>query len=461
MERSSVSGLGQHITKWMRLRKDGLELPLGVFRRRIATGIGAVLLGIVALLFAKAGDWAQHVFAADVARWPYAPLLASPAIFAVITWATLRWVPQARGSGIPQVIAASRTPERSSQGPLVSLRTAFAKIGMTVVMLFAGASVGREGPTVQVSAAIMIAVHKLLRVPITAGVLIAGGAAGVAAAFNTPLAGVAFAIEELASAYEQRVAVLVMAAVMISGLVSLGIAGDYVYFGSMRQTLSLASVMLICPVAGVVGGASGGLFSRAVLAFTTPSHPLLKRMRSRPVLFSAGCGLVVAILGIATRGEVWGTGYDATKQLVEGGAGTLWFGPAKLVTTLATTLSGTPGGIFAPSLAVGAGIGHLIAAAFPNDPGGAVVTLGMVAYFVGVVRAPLTAVIIISEATASRGMILPLFATALIADGVSSVISRERLYHGLSRGFLEPAMSKDPEPEVAATSPGEGPKPVK
>jgi H+/Cl- antiporter ClcA len=95
---------------------------------------------------------------------------------------------------------------------------------------------------------------------------------------------------------------------------------------------------------------------------------------------------------------------------------------------------------------VGAGIGHLVAAAFPNDPGGAVVTLGMVAYFVGVVRAPLTAVIIISEATASRGMILPLFATALIADGVSSVISRERLYHGLSRGFLEPA----PAPEANA-----------
>ncbi|AOH86734.1 chloride channel protein [Sphingomonas panacis] len=442
MTRSWVSVARERLGRWVRGRKHGLDLPLGVFRRRIATGIGAVLLGLVALLFAKAGDWAQHLFAQGVARWPYAPLLVSPAIFACITWATMRWVPQARGSGIPQVIAASRTPERSSLGPLVSLRTALAKIAMTVVMLFAGASVGREGPTVQVSAAIMIAVHRLLRVPITAGVLIAGGAAGVAAAFNTPLAGVAFAIEELASAYEQRVAVLVMAAVMISGLVSLGIAGDYVYFGTMRQTLPILSVLLICPVAGVVGGVSGGLFSRIVLAFGAPKHRWLVRLRSRPVLFSAGCGLVVAVVGITSGGALWGTGYDATRHLVEGGAGSLWFGPGKAIATLATTLSGTPGGIFAPSLAVGAGIGHLVAAAFPNDPGGAVVTLGMVAYFVGVVRAPLTAVIIITETTASRGMILPLFATALIADAVSAVISPERLYHGLSRAFVEPA--RDP-----------------
>ena len=429
-----------------RRRVTHLNRPLNVLRRRIATAVGAVLLGLVALGFAKVGDFAQRVFGRMVAVWPYAPLIVTPAVFAGVMLLTVRWSAEARGSGIPQVTAATRDPEAAAKGPLTSMKTALAKFGLTIAMLFAGGSVGREGPTVQISAALMVAVHRLLRVPISAGVLIAGGAAGVAAAFNTPLAGVAFAIEELASAYEQRVAVLVMAAVMIAGLVSLGIAGDYVYFGVMHQTLGVAAMIVICPVAGIVGGASGGMFTRIVLAFALPRHPLLQRVRTRPVLLAGACGLIVAVVGIATGGGTWGTGYGTTRSLVEGGGATLWFGPAKALATLATTLSGTPGGIFAPSLAVGAGLGNLLTPIFSDSPAGAVVLLGMVAYFTGVVRAPLTAVIIISEATASRGMIVPLFATALIADGVSALVSRERLYHGLAKPFLAAAR---PAPEPA------------
>jgi H+/Cl- antiporter ClcA len=121
-------------------------------------------------------------------------------------------------------------------------------------MLLAGGSVGREGPTVQISAAIMVAVHKALRVPVSSGVIIAGGAAGVAAAFNTPLAGVAFAIEELASAFEQRLALLVMLAVMTSGLVSLALSGDYVYFGAMSEHVPIVPALVAALVTGVAGG---------------------------------------------------------------------------------------------------------------------------------------------------------------------------------------------------------------
>lgn len=410
---------------------------LPVAQRRLATGLGAVTLGLVALAFAMLGDQAQAAFATIVRRWPYAPLGLTPLLFAAVAFATSRWFAPARGSGIPQVIAASRDPETSCAGPLVSLRTAAAKFGLTLVMLLAGGSVGREGPTVQISAAIMVAVHRWFRVPLSAGVYIAGGAAGVSAAFNTPLAGVAFAIEELAAAYEQRVAVLVMAAVMIAGFVSLGIAGDYVYFGAMRKTLGLGAVVMIVPVVAIVGGLAGGLFSRCVLGFGRSDLRLVRALRTRPVALAFTGGLVVAIVGIAT-GTTWGTGYGATRALVEAQGGSLWFGPAKLVSTLATTLSGTPGGIFAPSLSVGAGIGNLVAPWFGDAPAGAIVVLGMTAYFVGVVRAPLTAVIIITETTASRGMILPLFATALIADAVSAMVCRERLYHGLSKAFVSP-----------------------
>lgn len=154
------------------------------------------------------------------------------------------------------------------------------------------------------------------------------------------------------------------------------------------------------------------------------------------MMLAALCGLIVAALGIVSAGTTWGTGYETTRHLVESQGGSPWFGPAKFLATLATVLSGAPGGIFAPSLSVGAGFGDLLTGIFPDDPKGAIVLLGMIGYFVGVARAPLTAVIIVTETTASRGMIVPLFATALIADLVSALVCRERLYHGLAKPFI-------------------------
>ena len=139
-------------------------------------------------------------------------LVVTPLVFVLIGWLTVRYAPQSTGSGIPQVIAASHAPHSANSHRLVSIKVAIAKALLTFGGLFGGASVGREGPTVQLAAAIMLRVHRLFNVRITPGIYIAGGAAGVAAAFNTPLAGIAFAIEELAVAYEQRVAVLVMGA---------------------------------------------------------------------------------------------------------------------------------------------------------------------------------------------------------------------------------------------------------
>lgn len=421
------------------------DVQVDLAKRRLATFAGAVVIGLVAIAFAWAGDRAQHVFRSFELRFEYAPLVLTPIGFTAAVVITRRWAPGAKGSGIPQVMAAGRRPDLAQS--LLSLPVVVIKLMLTTLLLMVGASVGREGPTVQVSAAIMVAFHRFLRVPLTSGVLIAGGAAGVAAAFNTPLAGVAFAIEELAAAFEQRVAILVMGAVVVAGLVSLAFAGDYVYFGAMRQTLGISGMLLVPPIAGVTGGAAGGLFSRAILAFARGEGRLPSAARKSPVRTALSCGLIVAILGIATGGSTWGTGYEATRLLIEGyGDAPVWFGPAKLLATAATAISGVPGGIFAPSLSVGAGFGQLLSYFFPSSPGGAIVLLGMAGYFVGVVRAPLTAVIILMEATASRGMIVPLFLTAIIADAVSKLVCRDKLYHGLAALFDEkPRLGEQPK----------------
>lgn len=412
------------------IRRHGPTAP--IWRRRAATLAGAIALGLVALLFAEASDHASALFLRLYALAWWAPLLVTPAGFVALVWLTRRFAPAARGSGIPQIMAARADPEGSMRS-LASLPTAAAKFAMTIAALLLGASVGREGPTVQISAAIMAWTHRLLRVPVTASVMVAGGAAGVAAAFNTPLAGVTFAIEELAAAYEQKMTLLVMTAVLISGMVSLGIAGDYVYFGAMTGTVPFGRALLLVPVAGVLGGLAGGIFSRLMLAFATGDR--FAAVRRRPLLTAGVAGLVVAGAGCAT-GLTWGTSYEPARWIITGAHAPWWFGPAKFAATLATAVSGLPGGIFAPSLAVGAGLGDLLRPLFPTTALGAIALLGMTGYFTGVVRAPLTAVVIISEATASRGLLLPLLATALIADWTAGLVCRERLYHGLARGFV-------------------------
>jgi H+/Cl- antiporter ClcA len=413
-------------------RRHGPTAP--IWRKRAAILSGAVALGLAALLFARLADEANRLFMAFYHACWWAPLIATPAAFAGLVWLTRRIAPEARGSGIPQIMAARFDPLGAMRA-LASARTAAIKFLMTLAALLVGASVGREGPTVQISATIMAYAHRLFRVPVKASVMVAGGAAGVAAAFNTPLAGVTFAIEELAAAYEQRMTLLVMTAVLISGIVSLGLAGDYVYFGAMGDTLPIGRAIAVTLVAGVTGGLSGGLFSRLMLAFAGSQRRPFALLRAHPVAMATGAGLVVAALGCATH-MTWGTGYLPARLIILGDHAPWWFGPAKFMATLATAVSGMPGGIFAPSLATGAGLGEVLRALFPASAAGPVVLLGMIGYFTGVVRAPLTAVVIISEATASHGLLLPLLATALVADATSSLVCRERLYHGLSKAFM-------------------------
>ena len=419
------------------------------WRRRLAMLVSALLIGLLATLFAWAADFAQRSFASMTAREPFLPLVLTPVMFVAIAALTGSLAPASRGSGIPQVIAASRDPDGETTAGLLSARTAFVKLALSIAALFGGASVGREGPTVQVAAAAMTQVHRLFRVRVTPGVLIAGGAAGVAGAFNTPLAGIAFAIEELATAYEQRVAVLVMGAVMISGLTSEGIAGSYVYFGHMGATLPLTVVLVAAPLAGFVGGLGGGLFSRAFLLLRGPNGRCSTLLRKRPLATALVCGFIVGAIGVAVGGTTWGTGYIPTKQLLEGGRIAYSFGPAKFAAVLATSVSGMPGGIFSPSLAVGAGIGNLLTPLFSPQQAPAIILLGMGGYFVGVVRAPLTAVIILSETTGTTSAILPLFVACLVGDWSGSLVCRERLYHALAHDFMA---NKEPDEASGAPS---------
>jgi len=175
--------------------------------------------------------------------------------------------------------------------------------------------------------------------------------------------------------------------------------------------------------------------------------PLIK---GYPISFAFVCGLAVAVCGFLSGDTIYGTGYAQVKHALEGGVPLPEsFGVLKLLATLLSTGSGIPGGIFSPSLAVGAGLGSNIAHFFPSAPLAALLLLGMVSYFAGVVQAPITAFVIVTEMTDNHAMVVPLMAAALIAYGSSRLVCQEGIYHALAKGFLQRA---EAERERAAGS---------
>jgi len=408
---------------------------------------GGVCVGLAAIAMAWLADHAQHLFHALLAQWPYAGLFVSPIGFGLCMWLAIAVFPNAQGSGIPQVIAALRLPQER-RGPLVSLRVAFGKVVVMSLGLLFGASTGREGPTVQVGGAIMAALGRFApyRQP---GFLLAGSAAGVAAAFNTPLAGIVFAIEELSRSFEMRSLSLVIGAIVAAGLTSFALLGEYHYFGSPSAVLPLGAAWIVVPVCAILCGVLGGVFSRILIRFALGLPGRFGRaIKTHPVIFAAACGLGVALCGLASGIHVYGTGYEQARAIIDDGPAAVahGFGAWKYAATMLSAISGIPGGIFAPSLAIGAGLASDLAPLLPPVPLDALVLIGMVSYLTGVVRAPITAFVITSEMTNNHAMVIPLMAAALIANGASQLVLSEGLYHALARITLARFAVDEPKP---------------
>ncbi|WPE22935.1 chloride channel protein [Shinella zoogloeoides] len=414
-----------------------------LWRPRLVFWCGALATGVISVGFAKLADLAQHGFGrlTTATEWSFLlPLLLTPAGFALSAYLAIRFFPNAQGSGIPQAIAARHLKDDEDRGRLLSLRIAFGKILLTVLGLFSGASIGREGPTVQVGASIMLAVARFGGMAQARGLILAGSAAGIAAAFNTPLAGIVFAIEEMGRTYEARTNGIVLAAVILSGLAALGLSGSYHYFGSTSVApLSMRDwgLVLAC---GIGGGALGAAFSGMALHFGQRirrwAQPApMKRM----VLLALCCGLAIAAIGVISGGKTFGTGYEQAKGAVQGQALPLLFFLEKFAAGFLSMLSGIPGGIFAPSLSVGAGLGSTLGSLLGTSIALSAV-LGMAGYFAGVVQAPMTAFVIILEMTGDHEAVIPIMAVAMLGYLTSRILSREPLYHGLSRVFIAAAI---------------------
>lgn len=426
-------------------RHKNQYLQFKKWKTRIIFWGGAVFVGLVAALFALSADFAEHSFLTIYQRWPILAFCMTPLGLMLTVYLTRRFFPGAEGSGIPQtIIAIEDKGGPSLTDRLLSIRVAIGKVLLSLIGLFCGASLGREGPTVHIGAAIMYNLGKYTHLSaryMKRGLILTGGGAGVAAAFNTPLAGIMFAIEELAREFDRRNIGMILIGVILAGMTAISVhQSNYNYYGSVSAEADLSLLWLAVVVSGVLGGLLGGGFSQILIISGRKLRPYTQKNPYRLAFFF---GLAVAVLGVISGGQIYGTGYIEAQEIVScTGSGScentvdFLYPLYKLAATTATYLTGIPGGIFAPSLASGAGLGSDLSLLFPASLATTVVLLGMVGYFSGVVQTPVTAFIIVMEMVDNQDIVFALMATSLIATGASKFVCKKPIYVALAENFM-------------------------
>jgi len=428
---------------WLQQNRDSLLLHAQKWLGRLVIWIFGILAGFAAVGFALLTEETTRLFLLMTGRYPWLPFLLTPIMGVLLLWITRNFFRGSEGSGIPQVIAEMKQrPPGMPWRPLISLHIAIGKILVGAGAIGAGFSFGREGPTVQIGACLMAAAGRFIPASLHIQryhLLVAGGAAGIAAAFNTPLAGIVFAIEELSRSIESRMSGVIITAIILAGVIAHTFLGSGNFFNQIPkfgENPQIAVAILVC---AIISGIAGGMFSRILLLSASGWKGRLADLRRRhPYRFALFCGLLIAALGWSSGGLTWCSGYVETRILLWSDTALPWyFAPAKFIATIVSYLSGLPGGIFAPSLAIGAGIGQIVAAPLSEHAfSTTVIILCMVGFLAAATQAPITSFIIVMEMVNGYPIVIGLMATALIASAVSRVISRP-LYPTLATYMVE------------------------
>jgi len=423
-------------------------LSVAAWRRHLVWLIAALLSGGGALLFNFADTYGAQLVDRAQALSPWIPFAMVSLGMVVLCQVRDRFFPGTEGTGIPQAIAALKIGECPARARVLSPRVAFGKMLLLVLALGLGPTIGREGPSVHVGACFMYLSRRFADFPqhlVDRGLILAGGAAGIAAAFNAPFAGIMFAFEEIGRSFEKANASVIVRTTIVACLLSIGLLGDYLFYGAIAVSSLTVHEWLLVPAIGIAGGLLGGLFSRALLA-VGPGYA--RAYRAQPVLAALALGLGLGVLGVLSNGMSYGSGYpEAERILMHGESLPWWFLPTHAAASFLTLVSGIPGGLFDPTLTSGAALGALAAPFLPLLDRQEVVLLCMVSFFCGVVQSPITSAVILIEMTAARFFTLPLMTAAILAYEASRLVCRTPLYEALAETFLARMRGDPPQPE--------------
>ena len=366
--------------------------------------------------------------------WAVLPLIGF-AIGCFVGWLVKRFAPEAPGSGIPHVKGVLLHLRQMRWKKLIPVKFFGGVLGVG-----AGLSLGREGPTVQMGAAVGQLVADAVRLPprLVPQLVSCGAGAGLAAAFNAPLAGFLFVLEELHREMSALTFGGSLIAALLADIIARSLTGSLPSFSIQGYPALPLMALPIAAAIGAIAGAIGVAFNKGVLLAQSRALSITAVPRwALPGFAAAICGLIAWVMP-----EAVGGGHSTAESLL---AGNLQMGAAALLllflikfgATLLSYASGAPGGIFAPMLLLGAiagslagrGVGYVWPSLGPYTP--ALAVLGMAAFFTGSVRAPLTGIVLILEMTANYDQLLALGVACLAAYFVAESLRDMPIYEAL------------------------------
>ena len=423
------------------------------FLRAVPFWFASLITGLVAVFYSKLFLIAENTTDSLVKSNHWLLFIITPCCFLIAWWLVVRYGKYAGGSGIPQVMASIELANPHDHGKiksLLSIRVIIIKIISSLFMILGGGVVGREGPTIQIAGSVFRKVNQLLpewwpKVS-KRNMIMTGAAAGLAAAFNTPLGGIVFAIEELTKTHLSYFRTALFTAVIISGLTAQALFGPYLYLG--YPTVDGLSVYIFFGVilVALLAGLGGSLTGRILTGIINWKSRL--KIRKQQLMFVFVCGLIVALLGFISSSELIGSGkIIMTKILFTSNKNLPWYAPIiRMTGSIFSFSTGAAGGIFAPALSSGACIGSVLSGwmHLSDSNTNLLILSGMVGFLTGITRTPFTSSIIVLEMTDRHNLIFYLMLAGMISGMVSLLIDKHSLYDHLKVRYLREIQLDEP-----------------
>jgi H+/Cl- antiporter ClcA len=413
--------------------------------------IASLFTGLIAVAYTNLFNFSEGLLHQALHWQGWLIFVLAPLSFLLGWFIIKKFSPNAGGSGIPQVMAAidlSAQKNEKAISKLLSLRIIVCKILSSLCMVLGGGAIGREGPTIQIAGSVFRIVNKCI--PLSwpklsqKSFILTGAAAGLAAAFNTPLGGIVFAIEELARIHISVFRTALFTAVIIAGLAAQSLLGPYLYLGYPDVRNLHPFIFLGVIAVAVMAGLLAGLMCKGILYIMKWRRSL---NNAGSVLFVLGLGLFIASIAFFVNDNILGSGKDLMNaRLFTDNKAESWHTMLlRIIGPMLSFNTGAAGGIFAPSLAAGASVGAFFSGLFDFMGANANVLIlsGMVGFLTGVTRTPFTSAILVLEMTDRHSVIFHLMLAAMVASMASLLIDRRSLYDRLKKNYLQNAHAAD------------------